>query len=180
MRHCPRPENGALCVFIVDIVLKRSLVLLTLLSSSKNHFKKGPCYIWPYSVQDNTQRIIGYCHSTVKCYRVRYWYWSHYYFLEMEVTKYTLCFFVHLTIMIILYLSCFILKCHVSLFFSPFPNQWFLGILCHNCSKQSTNSIKFDFQYWSTPTFEVTQFPLHKGANNKHRSNITVQPIVVS
>ena len=68
--------------------------------------------------------------------------------------------------MLILYLLCFILKCHVSLFVSPILNEWFLGILCHNFLKHSKHYITFYFQYRYTPTFEVTQFLLHK--RSKH------------
>ena len=72
--------------------------------------QKAPCYSWPYRVQDDTCRIIGYCHSTVKIIRFSDWYC---FFCEME-QKGTLCAIVHWPTMIILFLICFISKCHVS------------------------------------------------------------------
>ena len=92
----------------------------------------------------------------------------------------TLCVINHWSTMIVLYLSCFFSECHVSLFFSQISNQWYLGIFCHNFTKQPKNYINLDFPYWSTQTFEVTQLTLHKEASTKNLSNIRGQTIVVS
>ena len=117
------------------------------------------CYIWPYCVQYNTCSIIGHCHSTVKIARVsdRYWY-----FLWDGTTKGSLCALFHWPMMIILFLLCFILKCHVSLFVSRISNQWFLGILCQIILRQSKNDINFDFRFLSTATLEVSLILLPK------------------
>ena len=40
--NCPSPERGALCIFIGELTLKNALLLFTLLSASKPHFKKRP------------------------------------------------------------------------------------------------------------------------------------------
>ena len=117
-------------------------------------------------MQDDTRSISSYCHYTVKTKRVSYFCWFYYNFRDMGETKCTLCANVYLTMMRILYILCFILKFHLSFFFSPILNQWFLGIFCHNVLKQWKNYIKFDFQYQSTPRLEVAHLPLHQ--SSKH------------
>ena len=86
----------------------------------------------------------------------------------------------HWNTMMTVYLSCFTLKWHISFFFSQISNSWFIGILCQNVSKQLKNHINFNFQYWSTKKFEVTQLPLHKEESTKQRINIMGQPIVAN
>ena len=62
----------------------------------------------------------------------------------------------------------FYIKMSCIIFSPQISNQWFLGIFCHNFSKQSNNYMKSDFQYWSTPTLEFIQVPLHK--RRKHQT----------
>ena len=38
----PRPERGILCISIVDIISKRTLVLFSLLRSINYHYNNGP------------------------------------------------------------------------------------------------------------------------------------------
>ena len=144
--------NVASSVFQLLISFRKApWYFFTLLSASINHFERAPCYILPYSVQDDTQRIIGY--STVKIDRVSGWYWFYYKFCDIE-QKNSLFGIVYWTMMTILYLFCFILKCYVLSFFSQISNQWCLGIFCHKFLRQSKKYINFNFRFWSTePTF---------------------------
>ena len=87
VRDCPSPENGMLCIWIVDIILKSAVVLLYQWRASKHHIKKSPCYSWAYFVQDNTLSNIGYCRSTFKTAEVSDWYCSHLYICDTEQNK---------------------------------------------------------------------------------------------
>ena len=129
----------------VDLILKISLVLFTLLLASKNHFKKVPYYSWQYWFQEDTPRIIGYCHYTVKIARVSDWYFFIFVILNKKLNVMCYCILNYYDNLI---LKFFILKCLVSLFFSKILNQWFLGAFYHNFSRQSKNDINFNFRFW--------------------------------
>ena len=146
------PECGMFCILIIDIISKISVVLFTLLRESKNHFKRALYFSWPYCVQDNTRRIVGYFHSTVKNHEVE-WLILPLFFPDIE-NKLSIMWYCPLTYNDNLILVCFILECHVSFFLSQTSNQWFLEIFCLNFLRQSKNYINFDFRFWSTePTF---------------------------
>ena len=152
------------------------MVLFTLLRARKHHFEKTPCYSFTIK------------HS--RRYTMDYWLLSFYsqdsegewiiliqfLFSWDGKPKGTLYAIFHWTMMIILFLSSFILKCHESLFFLPISNQWFLGILYHNYLGQSKNYIKFDLQYQSTATFKVSQSSLPKSKEHPTAEQYTGSP----
>ena len=112
MRNCPSPERGIFCILVIDLISKSALVLFKLLRASKHNCKKASCYS---RVQNNTQRIIDYCISTVKIVRVsdRYFY---FFSVRWNKTRYIICYF-QLTYDYNIILDMFILECYVSLFF---------------------------------------------------------------
>ena len=96
-------------------------------------------------------------------------------FLWYGIKKGTLCATFHWPMMKILFLICFILKCHVSLYFSQMLNQWFLGIFCHKFLGQPKDYINSNFRFRSTAPLGVSQLLLpksseHRTADQYHRS----------
>ena len=113
MSDCPSPECGVLCILIRDTISNSALEFFTLLSARKIIKKSALLYLTIFSARWYTE---DYCHSTVKIARASDWYWFHYYFCDIEQKKWTLCAILYWTTMTILYLSCLILKFHVSSF----------------------------------------------------------------
>ena len=73
--NCTNRDGGVFCILIIDIISKSNVVLFTLSCASKHFFENVTCYSLVYLVQNNTGRIIGYFHSTVKIVRVSVWCW---------------------------------------------------------------------------------------------------------
>ena len=53
MSNCTSPGRGALCILIGDLTSKSALLLFTLLSASKPHFKKRPVIVNPIKCKKN-------------------------------------------------------------------------------------------------------------------------------
>ena len=160
MSNFRNPEHGFLCIYIVDIISKSALVLFTILSASRNHFQKHPI------IFDHIK-----CKTIHRGLLVILILQSNFIWLLIDINFMITFLWWGENIDIMWHCPLnyddnfmsimFIIKCHASLLFSWFPIQWFPGIFFHNCSKQFTNHITFDFQFQSTTTFEVTRFPLH-------------------
>ena len=144
VRYFFGPERGVLYILIVDNILKITLVWFTLLSASKNKFKKAPCYSWPYWVQYNTLKnmVVVILQSNLQESVIH---------IDFIITfvrwnkNVTLCSILYWTTMIILYFLCFILNFFVSFSFSQMWNLWFLRIFYRNFLKHSKNYINSNF-----------------------------------
>ena len=74
MIYFPGPEHGVLCILIVDIISRSTLVVIIMLSTINCHYNKGNvCYVFPLTVNITT---------------INYWYCYYLYYREIHQCRY--------------------------------------------------------------------------------------------
>ena len=142
LRDCPGLERGIFCISIVDTILRRDLVVFSLLRARNYYCNKGPvCYILPF--------YSHYCYSELSILYLFILTW------DTPVKVYSLLFSIDLRVLC--YCSYVLLLTTTEPCFShKYLICFFLVFLSTTILQQKKKSTTFDF--WSSTTmFPVTQ-----------------------
>ena len=121
-RNCYIPGRDVLCILIGELTSKTTLLLFTLLSESKHQSANLPVIVnrikWLQTIQGRSLVILQS--------KLRGWVININFIpiLREWTTKCTFYAIVYWTMMIIVYLICMFLICHLSYIFSQILNQW--------------------------------------------------------
>ena len=128
---CPGTERGLFCISIIDLVLRSALIFFSLLRASNYHYNKEPLKLGFFKCKTIHSRLsrISILHS------ISLWWVIKTVFIYI-IVRYTcggtFTAIFHLPAILLLFLLCFILNCHETLFFSLISNLFFCGIFKHN------------------------------------------------
>ena len=133
LSNCPGPERGVLCISIVDIISRSTLVVFSLLRAINYHYNKGPLKVEFFKYKMIYRRLLR---IYVLLLQPIFLHWVINIVLIFIIARYTcrgtFSAIVHWPTTIILFLLCFILNCHGTFIFSQITSLFFCGIFEHN------------------------------------------------